>query len=602
MPDFELTLPDGTRVGGTAPEGVTQEQIIAAYQKQYAQQKDDYMRLLGQGAKKGIMGFLASGAGSEPQMPGETEEQFGARSALPGQVEQQYPRPKSLGGRMIMGAAEGAANPANLLLGPAAPLAVGGRIAAGAAGGAGAELAGALTKDNPVARLIGGAAGATIPRAAVGAAGRIAGAVAPRADALPASVPPARAAAIQQLRQQGIEPTAADVLGRSYVRQLERQGDRVFGGDSYRRIKTEVAEQYTQAASRSIGEDAPRLTPDVIRRARIRIGRVFERVANNLPIRRDRALGDELVAIERQVFDFGHTDEVHRRISALINHINNNFIDSVRRGRPYAQMDGRTYQAITTHGAELQRAIDGVDTNIAYFAGRIRSALDDAMERSVTKAVNDAQSFGRPGGPAQIRARELQQNLQDLRQAREQWYNMRVLSQAVAGPGEQAAQGLVLPERLRSAMTSGIDNKLSWASERSSLGNLAAAGAAVLEPYRPSGWEGWAVAHGIATGFGLLTGGPTGAVVAGTLGPGTIGRLANSDVAQNFLKNQRATSLLNQLEDWNQIMGRGAAIGAASSARPGPPTPPGMLRGARRPQPGDRDREREAAELQPSPF
>jgi surface antigen len=555
MPDFEVTSPSGQKFKVTAPEGASQADIIGYAQKQIGAKKESFLSAFTGGVVKGLVG---AGSSSEPQMPYESEEQFKGREATPQFLEEQFPTPDSLKGRIIQGIAAGTFSPANLL-GPVRGVALAGRLASGATAGAGAELAGAVSKDNPVARLLGGVAGGLLPRAAVSAGGRVAGGFSPRADALPKSVRPERAGPVAGLRAAGIEPTAGDVLGSSFVRQLERQGDRLLGGGSYERIKTEVGETYTRAVSRAMGEDATRITPDIIRNARTRIGRVFERVATALPIVRTKNLSDELVKIEQDILTFGHTDEVHRRINALIQHVNNGFID----GAKTAEMNGTTYQSITRHGEALQRAIDDINPNIGYFAGRIRGALDDEMERTVDTAVKNA---GPPGGPAQARAIGLAQAHHQLKEARRQWYNMMVISKSLAGPGESAAQHIVVPERLRANLTSGADNKMSYVAGRSDLGQLANAGTAIIEPLRSAGWHEHQASHLAATGLALLAGGPKigGAVLAG---PGLTGRAINSAMAQNMLKNQRAHRLLDQLAGVREIAARSGVI-SQSTRRP----------------------------------
>src|SRR5258708_9943745 len=367
MPDFEVTSPSGQKFMVTAPEGASQDDILGYAQKQLNDKKESFLSAFTGGAVKGL---LSGGSASEPRTSTESEEDNQARSPT-GQaqhLEQQCPTPESLKGRLIQGIAEGTFNPTNLV-GPGRAVARIGCLVTGGLSGAGVGLAGAVSKDNPAAKLAGGLAGGWLPRETVAAGGRVAGAIAPRPDALPRSVPPERAGPVGTLRAAGVEPRAGDVLGRNFVRQLERQGDRLLGGDSYHRLKTEVGETYTRAVSRAMGEDARRLTPDVISRVRARLGQVFERVATALPIRYDRQLGSELQSIEQDVFTFGHTDEVHRRVNALIQHVNNGFITGARR----AEMNGTTYQGVTRHGESLQQAIDDTNTNIGYFAARVRT-------------------------------------------------------------------------------------------------------------------------------------------------------------------------------------------------------------------------------------
>src|SRR5258708_32369782 len=157
MPDFEVTSPSGQKFMVTAPEGASQDDILGYAQKQLNDKKESFLSAFTGGAVKGL---LSGGSASEPRTSTESEEDNQARSPT-GQaqhLEQQFPTPESLKGRLIQGIAEGTFNPTNLL-GPARAVPLIGRLVTGGLSGAGAELAGAVSKDNPAAKLAGGLAG-----------------------------------------------------------------------------------------------------------------------------------------------------------------------------------------------------------------------------------------------------------------------------------------------------------------------------------------------------------------------------------------------------------------------------------------------------------
>ena len=557
MPDVKVKTPGGGTVTVRAPEGASQEDILAFAEQQYNEQKEGFMQFFGRGLKKGVEATFKSGGSAEPQGPYEPTEQFEERRGLLPGVEANYPAPKTLKGRIAQGMGEGIANP-QTLLGPAGPAALAGRAIAGAASGAGSEIAGYLTKDNPLARILGGVAGG----AAGGAAARPAQAGLQRAGAaIRPSIPPERAPDVRALQAQGVEPSAGDALGSATVRQLERLGDYWFGGETYRNLKQETLGEFTSVAVQAMGERGNRLTPQMIQNVENRFASRAQRAANELPIMHDMTLSNELTRIEQDMFRFGHSDEVVRRISALIEHVNNGFVTRTRRGREIGEMGGETYQGITRYGESLGQAMRENNSNIAYFAGRIRTALDDALERTVDTAVRNAFTRGRQGGPARQRAITMASSLQELRDARREWYNMIVLSKSIAGPGEAAAQGLVLPERLRANLTQGQDNKLAYAAQRSDLQRLAQAGTAIIEPYHPPGDIRRVVAPLVAAA-GLFTGGAGMKSAIPLAAPGLLGRVVNSPAVQAYLKNQRTTNLMNQLMTWRQAAARGGLVGA----------------------------------------
>lgn len=578
MPDRKVNTPGGP-VTVHAPEGATEEEILDFAEKAYNQQKEGFMQFFGRGLAKEAKSALASGGSSEPQGPYEPTEQFEERRGLLPAVEEQYPQPKTLKGRIAQGMGEGIANPMTALGGPAG---LAGRAIAGAASGAGSEIAGYLTGDNPLARILGGVAGGT----AGGAAARPAQAGMQRAgSAMRPSIPPERASSVAALRTQGVEPSAGDALGSATMRSLEKLGDYWFGGETYKRLKQQVLGEFTSAAVQGMGERGERLTPQMIRNVENRFANSSQRVSRRLPILQDKQFGDEVTKISQDMFRFGHTDEVQRRINALIDHINQNFTTKMRRGREIGEMGGESYQAITRYGESLGQAMRDTNPNIAYFAGRLRTALDDVLERTVDKRVRSAFTRGQTGGPSRQQAIEMAEALNEFRQRRREWYNMIVLSKSIAGPGEAAAEGLVLPERLRANLTNGQDNKLAYAAQRSDLQRLAHAGTSIIEPYHPPGDLRRVVAPLVAAaGLFTATGGKSLVALAG---PGMLGRVANSPAVQTYLKNERTTNLMNQLITWREAAARGGLIGATSQPQqPGQqqaatPVSPMMLERAR---------------------
>ncbi|HEX8838240.1 MAG TPA: hypothetical protein VF748_14960 [Candidatus Acidoferrum sp.] len=565
MPDFEITLPNGTKIGGSAPEGTTQEQIIAEYEKQYSKQNQSFLKIFGGGLVKGMVG---AGAASEPQMPYESEEQLRARGQTPQVLEENFPTPERMSGRVVQGIGEGLGNPMAFVGGPG-KAALAGRVGASVASGVGSELAGMVSGDNPVARIIGGVAGGTVPRLAVRAGGRVAGAISPRADALPPSVAPERSTAVGALRRFGVEPSAGDALGSQFVRSIERNADRVFG-KGYHRLKTRVLETFTQAAARSIGEDAKRLTPEIFQRVENRGDVLFQRAATSLPFPQGfgrqgpnyQSLGDVLQKIQQNVNRY-QTVDVQARITPLIQDVQEAFFTGDKEGT----IDGRTYQALTTYGSMLGKATRDTNGNVADYARQIKSALNNHLMNYVAYRVREAQSRGRAGGPARAEAIGLAETYEGLQRARREYRNMLILQKAMTGPGEEPAQGLVFPDRLRAALLAGTGQagRASYATGQGQLAQLANAGTAVIEPYRAPGWERWATGHAVGVGLALLSGGPVSKLAASSIiAPELVGKAVNRPLLQNMLKNQRATSLLNQLEGARDIAARSAAQSAAT--------------------------------------
>lgn len=396
--------------------------------------------------------------------------------------------------------------------------------AAGA--GAGSELLGQATEGTNLevpGRLVGAVGGGLAPRAVARAVS-------------PFPISPQRAATVGGLRAEGVEPTAGDVTGSRAVRYAEHHlGDAPGAGGAFSEARAQIGHDYTRAVLERIGEDADAATPEVINRARDRIGQTLEDVAERLPIRMDRRLGDDLTSISAELMNEGLLPDnpIITRITRQIQNIEDGFVTN---NQNQAIMPGRVYQSLTRHGTPLSRAIDDADPTVSYYATRIRSALDDAMERA---------AMGRGTRPGVGR----RQALEDLREARRQWYNMLIVSRAAAGPGEAAAEGIVSPQKLRQLLTSSDDKKINYARGRGNLTELARAGNEIMSPMPNSGTAQRSfltdIPARIGTALGALGsqathGEPISGAVIGSMAPGMAGRALMSRPAQAYLKNQAA--------------------------------------------------------------
>ncbi len=243
-------------------------------------------------------------------------------------------------------------------------------------------------------------------------------------------------------------------------------------------------------------------------------------------------MGNELADLRADLMREGATPEQINRINQQLENVQNGFVTTTARhnGQPDTIMDGRTYQGLTRHGTPLQRAIDDTDPTVSYYATRIRSALDDAMERTATARGT------RPGVG-------IRRALDDLRTARRQWYNMMVISKAAVGPGEAAPAGLITPQKLRSVLTNSDDRKLQYAAGRGDLAELARAGEAIMAPISSSNTSTRSLLRHIPAAIGAaltqsVHGEPISGALTGAVAPGIAGRAILSRPAQSYLKGQ----------------------------------------------------------------
>jgi hypothetical protein len=611
MPDYSITAPDGTKYTfKNVPAGTPEAEIQAEAERLHGAgdageempatgaPKESWLKFFKQGIGEGFMGFLESGAQSEPGASGARPEQI---EHLPGQ-----PPAQTLGGRIAQGFGAGLGNPAGYALGPAGVLPLAGRVGASMLGGAGSEIGGMLTGDSAGGRIIGGlVGGAALPTAmkAVPGTTRLRGEPGPAVGG--GAVPPPTAGAAEHqtalaaLRRAGIEPTAGDVLRSPITQRMERMGNRLGGGASYEIAKTHVAEQFTRAVGRSIGVEEPYLTDTVWQRFAARNGAQYKRAADQINIRFEaynhdgnrgvgpagarKSLGDALQEIPQEMAQYHDPEEDIQRVSGLIYGILDGFVTRMQRGKPVGRMDGATYQNLTRYGeSRLARAME--DPRISYQAMKIRTILDDAMEDTAQQAIQRAQAaFRRPpgapvprgqaGAPARERAIRLAEGLEDLKEARRQFYASIVLKAAVSRAGPMSARYLVTPEALAGRLRNTADAKLQYAMPRAgqNLAVLARAGEAVLTSQQSSIPELGAMhgSFGAAGGLaGMVVGHPyAGAAAGAAVGPGLAGRLANSRAAQWYLKNQALIDVLNQTVTVREAAARGAAVSQPNARR-----------------------------------
>lgn len=98
------------------------------------------------------------------------------------------------------------------------------------------------------------------------------------------------------LRREGVtDLTAGQRTGNRSLKYFESE----MGGSAAERVTDRQGEQFTRAALRRMGEDAPRATPEVVDRAFDRIGASFDDLAARNAMRGDRKLGFELARAER---------------------------------------------------------------------------------------------------------------------------------------------------------------------------------------------------------------------------------------------------------------------------------------------------------------
>lgn len=531
------------------PDGMSDAQIVAAIQQNMAPQQSErgvsdtalgMGKALGSGVVRGgaMMGGMSGDIAKAMRSAVPALEAAGVSTELPEHLQKERNRP-IIGSKEVMGGIDRATGlpitsyqPQNTAekyaqrVGEFTPSAVmgGGGILRGAIGaGLGSEAAGQATEGTKwegAARVAGAMGGSVAPSLA-------------RRAVTPFPTSPERAQAVQNLRNEGVtDITAGQATGRDRLRYFE--AERGAGN----RLAESAGEQFTSAALRRVGENANRATPEVIDRAFTRIGQQFDDLAA-----RNQAVVDQ--PFMRSLI--GARDEYNslvaqpNRTPAVDNFFQEIGNASTRNG---GTLPGDVYQSLRSR---MERAARGMGNNpeAMHAVRNMREALDDAMERSMVAAGNQADAAA-------------------WQEARNQYRNLLVIERAATGAGENAALGMISPAQLRGATVN--QNRRSYARGTSELGNLARSGVAVMSPLPNSGTPGRTLAQNLGTGTSAVVGallgggagagmGPFGAGIGGAVGaaagaaaPSAVGHALTSSPVRRYLSNQALPPNANAID------------------------------------------------------
>lgn len=139
---------------------------------------------------------------------------------------------------------------------------------------------------------------------------------------------------------------------------------------------------FTRAVSRTFGEDVDEITPKIVADARQRIGKDIESVGRRATIKADGTLHNDLKDIVHTASGNLTKEEqgpIFRNIQNIIDKIDHS-----------GNIDGEAYAALTAYKGVLSKAQSNSNPNIRNAANEIRSALDDALTRSISPAEKEA--------------------------------------------------------------------------------------------------------------------------------------------------------------------------------------------------------------------
>lgn len=377
--------------------------------------------------------------------------------------------------------------------------------------GLASEAAGQATKGSeyePVSRLAGGVAGALAPNLAMRA-------VTPFPNPYPE-----RARQARIMDREGVPLTAGERTGRKSLRWAESVANDVpMGGQRIGAQKEVQGERFTQAAMRRAGiTNATRATDDVIDGAFTRLGRQFEEYTQRVAIPPDPSIRNRLDAIVRRYEGTVEPSNVNPMPRNVLEDFSNS-----------GGLTGRQYSQWRSDLGEIARGTQNPATRRTLYD--LQRELDNAAERML-----------RQTGRADLANR--------MARTRSEYRNLLMIAEARAGAGENAAMGIISPQKLQE-VTRRFEGKQNYARGRGDLTELANAGVATMYPLPNSGTPARLAAMQfinlpVATA-GLMSGGPAGGALAGAgsaLGQAAMARLLMSAPVQGYMGNQTLTRAL----------------------------------------------------------
>lgn len=290
--------------------------------------------------------------------------------------------------------------------------------------------------------LIGGALGGALP-AAFGLAGKA-------GNALLGKVSPQTAELAESARDKfGIPLGLGQISDNPMVRFADDVVNKLpLSGGTLSTAEQQVA--LNRNVAKLMGENAEKLTPDVMSKAKTRLGQVFEDTAAKTgSIPADANFDQSMLNIMTDAQSVLTPDE----LKPLMNQFDQ-IMDKFKQGGN--AIDGKVYQSLTHKDAPLDLLSNR--TNIGIFARRMRDALDDALERAAPPGVRD-----------------------DLLKARSQYKVMKT----VEGLAEKGVVGDINPALLLGAVRSSYDNVAYGAG--GDLAELARIGQAFMKRPASSG-------------------------------------------------------------------------------------------------------------------
>jgi len=259
--------------------------------------------------------------------------------------------------------------------------------------------------------------------------------------------------AVRTLREAGVPLDLAQSTGSKLLERVKAAlSDNPITAGAQQELSGVQKQAYNKAIAKTMGESATNITPDVIQRAKDRLGSIYDDIASRNQIHFDDQLQKHLNDIRseaEQVLNPTQFSTIDKQIANITN----------KAELQGGGLHGEQYQAIKK---VLDKLSGGSDTDIASYARELKESLLDGLTRTAKSVGNDA-------------------DVALLKKTNQQYGNMKKIEDVVLKDPE----GNVSPSLLMNSLST-KGKRYSFYQDDPQLAKLASAGKVVLPEKLPN--------------------------------------------------------------------------------------------------------------------
>ena len=257
---------------------------------------------------------------------------------------------------------------------------------------------------------------------------------------------------VQVLKDAGVPLDAAQATGSKVMQFAKRiTSDNPFTGAENQAFSHVQNNAYTKAISKTMGEDAEHITPEIIQNAKTRLGENYDQLFERNGVRVTRNFSNELFDLKNEA------ERILPKGEHAVTNIVNDIIDKSKANMGH--LEGKQYQA-------FKRQLDALEKQgglSAHYAGELKDKLLEGLSNTVQK-------FGKEGDIALLKT------------TNKQYGNMKKIEDIAL---KDAEEGHVSPSLLYNSLTT-KGKRNAFYQDDPELAKLAQAGKAILPEKGPN--------------------------------------------------------------------------------------------------------------------